>query len=312
MTIDFVANNAADVSEIQILGGSKVNYGTNAKLSCPMGNRLQYNLSVVNTSVDGWRIDCNKYTRNSSGALVFNNPSCEKLLSMQDDDDDDDSSARPEDLNSKCVGLPLDPVVLYTTGTVACSPCPNNQYTLHGGSKSGQNPAEASLSVAMVSLSFLLFHVLQQPYRAAWVNQLQLCANVCLVLICMLQELHSTLASAVFVVKGSPLADLNHRVNVCMLLLLFPTPLFLAYGKLFVSKNSADADSDADDKTMVYYDSFTINRNNQDGFDSIILRDENRKDEDEEEEKEKEKEKEKEEEAEVEEEEREGEEEEGE
>merc|ERR1711988_1171642 len=93
--------------------------------------------------------------------------------------------------------------------------------------------AKASLSVAMVSLCFLLLQVLQRPYRVAWVHQLQLCANTCLVLMCMLQQLHSDFASAVFVVERSPLADFNHQVNACMLLLLFPTPLFLACGKLF-------------------------------------------------------------------------------
>ena len=50
----------------------------------------------------------------------------------------------------------------------------------------------------MVSLAFMLFQALARPYRVAWVNDLQLCTSVCLVMLCILELVFSSFQSAAF------------------------------------------------------------------------------------------------------------------
>jgi hypothetical protein len=94
-------------------------------------------------------------------------------------------------------------------------------------------PIEASLALTMISLSFLTFQLRAHPYRVAWVNQLQVCASFCLVMLCALESCFSAFRSVSVNIEGTPLEDFGHRVSICMILLLFPTPIFLVYGMIF-------------------------------------------------------------------------------
>jgi hypothetical protein len=87
---------------------------------------------------------------------------------------------------------------------------------------------ESSVTVALVSLIFLLLHLLAQPYRSNWVNILQGCANVCLVVLAILNSVSGAFLSTGFDPRtdGSPtLQHFQTALEVLMLLTLFPTPL---------------------------------------------------------------------------------------
>jgi hypothetical protein len=87
---------------------------------------------------------------------------------------------------------------------------------------------ESSVTVALVSLLFLLLHLLAQPYRSKWVNILQGCANVCLVVLAILNSASGAFLSTGFNphADGSPtLRHFQTALEVLMLLTLFPTPL---------------------------------------------------------------------------------------
>ena len=71
----------------------------------------------------------------------------------------------------------------------------------------------ATLAVTLVTLIWLLFQLNSQPYQHQWVNQLQSCACVCLLVLCTLQLVMSTFNSAVFNPDESPLADFGHNVR---------------------------------------------------------------------------------------------------
>jgi hypothetical protein len=92
---------------------------------------------------------------------------------------------------------------------------------------------EASLALTMISLSFLTFQMRAHPYRVAWVNQLQICASFCLVMLCALESCFSAFRSVGVNIEGTPLKDFGQRVSICMVLLLIPAPMFLVYGMLF-------------------------------------------------------------------------------
>jgi hypothetical protein len=84
------------------------------------------------------------------------------------------------------------------------------------------------VTVALVSLLFLLLHLLAQPYRSKWVNILQGCANVCLVVLAILNSASGAFLSTGFNphADGSPtLRHFQTALEVLMLLTLFPTPL---------------------------------------------------------------------------------------
>jgi hypothetical protein len=87
---------------------------------------------------------------------------------------------------------------------------------------------ESSVTVALISLIFLLLHLLTQPYRSKWVNLLQGCANVCLVVLAILNSASGAFLSTGFDprTEGSPtLQHFQTALEVLMLLTLFPTPL---------------------------------------------------------------------------------------
>ena len=106
----------------------------------------------------------------------------------------------------------------------------------------GQQPAEVTLAMALVSMAFLMFHIFAQPYRMAWVNLLQTCSNVCLVLLCVQQLVLSAFRTATFDPTSDK--DIQHfvtQVDGLAMLLCLPVPLFLAYGT-FVLKEDGDGD----------------------------------------------------------------------
>jgi hypothetical protein len=87
---------------------------------------------------------------------------------------------------------------------------------------------ESSVTVALISLLFLLLHLLVQPYRSNWVNILQGCANVCLVVLAILNSASGAFLSTGFDphADGSPtLQHFQTALEVLMLFTLFPTPL---------------------------------------------------------------------------------------
>jgi hypothetical protein len=100
---------------------------------------------------------------------------------------------------------------------------------------------EASLSVTMVSMSFLILQMIARPYRVGWVNTLQLIASLCLVLLSMLETVFSAFVSATYTINGSPLEAMGHRMSYLMALLLLPAPVYLLHG-LLVRKDAPQRD----------------------------------------------------------------------
>jgi hypothetical protein len=91
---------------------------------------------------------------------------------------------------------------------------------------------EASLSVTMVSILFLILQMAARPYRVGWVNTLQLIASFSLVLLSIFETVFSAFVSATYTIKGSPLEAIGHRISYLMALLLLPAPLYLLHGML--------------------------------------------------------------------------------
>jgi hypothetical protein len=110
---------------------------------------------------------------------------------------------------------------------------------------------EASLVVSMISMFFLVLHMIARPYRVGWVNTLQLIASLCLVCLSMFETVLSAFISATYTIKGSPLEALCHRISYFMALLLIPAPVYLLHG-LLVRK--ADPKWDAVNGALGKYD----------------------------------------------------------
>jgi hypothetical protein len=85
------------------------------------------NMSTTPTTFDAWKIDCNSVQSMDNGTRVeYENPTCKEL------------QLGYSRLNSYvCAGLPLQPAMLSTSGTISCVPCPNNQYSLKGAMMRG-------------------------------------------------------------------------------------------------------------------------------------------------------------------------------
>jgi hypothetical protein len=101
---------------------------------------------------------------------------------------------------------------------------------------------EASLSVTMVSMFFLILQMIARPYRVGWVNTLQLIASISLVLLSILETVFSAFVSATYTINGSPLEAIGHRISYLMALLLLPAPVYLLHG-LLVRKDDPQWDA---------------------------------------------------------------------
>jgi hypothetical protein len=123
--IDLIRGTA--VAGITIVGGGKLEHGTNTQMRCAAGEELLYYVTTVPTAFSSWGIDCQEVRSNRAGGSEFINPTCVQLQS-------DPTSPL---YTSPCAGLPLLPAMVSSSGTISCSPCPNNQYSLDRGSKQG-------------------------------------------------------------------------------------------------------------------------------------------------------------------------------
>ena len=107
-----------------------------------------------------------------------------------------------------------------------------------------------TLAMALVSMAFLMFHIFAQPFRVAWVNLLQTCANVCLVMLCVQQLVLSAFHTATF----DPSADTEiqsfvWQVEGLAMVLCLPTPVFLAYGVLFIKSKEEEEEEGGNEDT---------------------------------------------------------------
>jgi hypothetical protein len=124
-TIDFIRDAAA--AGIEVLSGGQLEHGANTLMQCPAGEQMLYNVSTDSTTFNGWSIDCNQVRSLDNGSQInYVNPTCAQI---QDG---------PSPLNTLvCGGMPILPSMLSSSGTISCSPCPNNQYSLDHGRKQG-------------------------------------------------------------------------------------------------------------------------------------------------------------------------------
>jgi hypothetical protein len=106
-------------------GGGDEELGT-VVVQCGMGLNLLNNITVANQQSDDWKIGCMSLEKSSSDTrtVLFTNPTCAQLNKT--------FPANP--LSSvECPGLPLAPVMTYTSGTISCSPCATGLYSLSRG-----------------------------------------------------------------------------------------------------------------------------------------------------------------------------------
>jgi hypothetical protein len=117
----------AGTSAIAIQSGSKFEHSTDAVLQCRPGERLLYNVSMTPATFSAWVINCDSVLAEDNGTRIeFAAPTCKQL------------QLGNSPLHTKqCINLPLHPAMLSASGTVSCSPCPNNQYSLEGGMMRG-------------------------------------------------------------------------------------------------------------------------------------------------------------------------------
>ena len=100
--------------------------GTSSGISvvqCGVGQTLNDNRTVFNQQSNDWVIDCNSLTSVNYPLVNFTNPSCKQLA----------AKAPVSTALASCPGLPLTPVMTYTTGSISCSPCPTGLYNLSRG-----------------------------------------------------------------------------------------------------------------------------------------------------------------------------------
>jgi hypothetical protein len=113
----------AGTSAIAIQSGGKFEQGEGVVLQCRPGERLLDNVSTAAATFSDWGVDCDSLHAEDNGTrLEFSAPTCEQLQLGSSP-----LHTRP------CDGLPMQPAMLSASGTVSCSPCPNNQYSLQGG-----------------------------------------------------------------------------------------------------------------------------------------------------------------------------------
>jgi predicted outer membrane repeat protein len=93
----------------------------------------------------------------------------------------------------------------------------------------------ASVGEALVSLMFLMLHMLVRPYRLAWVNNLQTCACVCLVTFAILSSVKGAFLSAGFdpnVQGDRPIIHLQTISDLMMSIALLLPPIMFVYYRM--------------------------------------------------------------------------------
>ena len=108
--------------ELRLEGGGNEALGMNV-VQCGMGQNLNKNITVFSQRSNDWVIDCASLTSLKPPSINYTNPTCEQLSA---------EAPASTDLIS-CPGLPLTPVMTYTTGTISCSPCATGFYSLSRG-----------------------------------------------------------------------------------------------------------------------------------------------------------------------------------
>jgi predicted outer membrane repeat protein len=116
-----------------VLTAGKIVYEDGALLQCAAGEILEYNMSQFTAKFDEWTINCLEVRAYLNGTLFeYVNPTCKPLQWNPDDE-----ILGP--LKSQgCVGLPLQPAMSMTTGTISCVPCDGGLYSLDRGTRTGK------------------------------------------------------------------------------------------------------------------------------------------------------------------------------
>jgi hypothetical protein len=97
----------------QVLTAFVHSYTAGTVLQCPAGEHILMHMSTTPTTFDAWKIDCGSVQSMNNGTQVeFENPTCKQL------------QLGNSPLNTyQCAGLPLQPAMLSTSGTISCSVC---------------------------------------------------------------------------------------------------------------------------------------------------------------------------------------------
>jgi predicted outer membrane repeat protein len=122
----------AMASGLTVLSGGNLQYGNASALSCgEEGEQLEYNVSSFPAQFDNWRIDCSDIRSVRNGEdVVFAHETCKQI-----------QYPNKTALHTfPCGGLPLEPAMLMTTGTIGCSSCSGGRYSLDRGRKTGNAP----------------------------------------------------------------------------------------------------------------------------------------------------------------------------
>ena len=102
----------------------------------------------------------------------------------------------------------------------------------------------------MISFASLILQIGAQPYRVRWVNTLQAIANSCLVLLCVLEMVFSAFTTATFDYHtDAAVESFVQQVDNLMVLLLFPTPIYLAFGLIFLKDDNDAAEGNTNSAT---------------------------------------------------------------
>ena len=87
--------------------------------------------------------------------------------------------------------------------------------------------AASSVCVTMLSMLFLVLHLLAKPYRTEWVDQLALAACVCLSSIGVMNSIISSFSSVSFDTSNTPMESLEAGLEYGISILLFVPPVSL-------------------------------------------------------------------------------------
>jgi hypothetical protein len=128
VSVEFHADAAA--SGITILSGSKLEYDPEAVLKCVAGEQMLYDMSTSPATFTDWKIDCGIVRSINNGTKVeYENPKACKQLQIGN------SPLTTEE----CSGLPMQPAMLTTTGTITCSKCSSGMHAPIGSTVVGGN-----------------------------------------------------------------------------------------------------------------------------------------------------------------------------
>jgi hypothetical protein len=130
------------LSDIVITAGGEANFTQGgAVMKCRPGQKMLNDVAFFSQENGDWKIDCREVVnqdivdplKNRTGGdkhLIFANPTCDKLRIGDNTTSIHSCNCDWKRGASSCVFVPLQPVMAQSSGSISCTPCPFDQYSI--------------------------------------------------------------------------------------------------------------------------------------------------------------------------------------